>query len=115
MEAIIVAAISTFGVIATTAIQSYQARKKDNIEKKLDSIRKEFKTELHSLKQSVNDETLARCKYDLISIMSKVQNGYVQTIEEKRILIETKEIYNKRGGDSYVDDMFDTLKKEGKL
>ena len=37
------------------------------------------------------------------------------TEEERRILIEEKETYNHLGGNSYVDDMFDRLKKEGKL
>lgn len=47
--------------------------------------------------------------------MSRIQNGQTITEEERRILIEEKEQYNKLGGDSYVDDMFDRLKKEGRL
>lgn len=61
----------------------------------------------------IKEETLQRCKYDLITTMSRIQNGYIPTSEEKRMLIETKEIYNKMGGDGYVDNMFDNLKKEG--
>lgn len=115
MEAIIVTCISTLGVIVTTAIQTYQAKKKDTIESKLDSIQKEFKKDMESLKSNIDSETLGRCKSDLISIMSKIQNGYTPTSEEKMILYETKQKYNSLGGDSYVDDMFDKLKKEGKL
>ena len=36
-------------------------------------------------------------------------------IKIKEELYETKEKYNSLGGDSYVDDMFDGLKKEGKI
>lgn len=115
MEAIVVSVISTLGVIVTTIIQTYHAKKKDKIETKLDDIKKEFKQDIESLKTNINDETLGRCKSDLISIMSKIKNGYTPTTEEKMILYETKEKYNSLGGDSYVDDMFDNLKKEGKL
>ena len=132
-ETIIIALISAFSVIATTVIQSKQATKKDNLEIKLDDIRKEFKSEIEALKNEINTEikslhssietlkknvdieTLGRCKSYLISLMSKIAKGYTPTIEEKRILIESKELYNSKGGDSYVDDMFDTLKKEGKI
>lgn len=115
MESVFVAVISTTGVIVTTLIQTYHAKKKDKIEDKLELIRKEFKSEISSLKADLSRETLGRCKSDLVSIMSKVKNGYTPTDEERRIILETKELYNKKGGDSYVDDMFDTLKKEGKL
>ena len=104
MTTIIVAVISTLGVVATTLIQSIQATKKDNIESKLTSIQLALK-----------DEKLDRCNSDLIVIMSRIQNGYVPTTEEKIILYETKKKYNDLGGDSYVDDMFEKLKKEGKI
>lgn len=104
MEAILVALISTTGVIATTVIQSIQANKKDSIESKLTKIQ-----------LALEEEKLDRCKTDLIVIMSRIYNGYTPTNEEVRILYETKEKYNKLGGDSYVDDMFEKLKKEGKI
>lgn len=115
METIIVATISTLGVIITTVIQGYHASKKDNIESKIDDLRKEVKADIEYLKKDINEEKLGRCKSDLVSIMSKIQNGYTPTNEERRIILETKELYNNKGGDSYVDDMFDNLKKEGKL
>lgn len=104
MEAIIVALITTAGVIATTVIQAIQASKKDSLESKLSKIQ-----------LALEQEKLDRCKTDLISIMSRIQNGYVPTTEEVRILYETKEKYNKLGGDSYVDDMFDKLRALNKI
>ena len=90
-------------------------RKKDNIEAKLDNIRKQFNGKMDSLKENLNQETLARCKADLVSLMSKIKNGYTPTVEEKLILHESKKKYNDLGGDSYVDEMFDNLVKEGKI
>ena len=114
MDTIIVSAITTVGVVITTLIQSSNARKKDNIEAK-DNIRKEFNDSMDSLKDDLNQETLARCKADLVSLMSKIKNGYTPTVEEKMILHESKKKYNGLGGDSYVDEMFDNLVKEGKI
>lgn len=71
--------------------------------------------DLKNIKDDLNNETLARCKSVLISIMSRIQAGYKPTSEEKRLLFETKEKYNSLGGDSYVDDMFDDLKNEGMI
>lgn len=104
METIIITVISTVGVIITTAIQTHNAKKKDEIKEELQKIRKDM-----------NKETLSRCKNDLVVLMSRIQNGYAPTPEEKMILHETKSLYNSLGGDSYVDDMFDDLRKEGKI
>lgn len=104
MDNIIVAIISLIGVIATTVIQSIQANKKDSIDTKLSDI-----------KIALENEKLDRCKSDLVVIMSRIKNGYVPTTEEKMVLYETKQKYNELGGDSYIDDMFDNLRKEGKL
>lgn len=104
METILVALISTLGVIATTIIQAISNRKKEDIDKKLEDI-----------KVALSEEKLDRCKSDLVVIMSRIRNGYKPTTEEVMILHETKKKYNDLGGDSYVDDMFDKLKKEGRI
>ena len=96
--------ITTLGVVATAVIQSYQASKKDKIE-----------TILNSIKIDLKNEKLARCKVDLINVMSRVDKGYILNESEKSILYEEKRDYNLLGGDSYVDDFWDKLKKEGKL
>ena len=96
--------ITTLGVVATALIQAIQANKKDSISSKLTNIQ-----------LALNEEKIDRCKSDLVVIMSRIKNGYEPTTEEKMILHETKKKYNDLGGDSYVDDMFEKLKKEGKL
>lgn len=104
METIIVAVISSLGVVATALIQSIQANKKDKIERLLNDIRIALK-----------NESLSRCKVDLINALGKIKNGYKPTEEERRVIYEEKEEYNKLGGNSYVNDMFERLQKEGKL
>ena len=115
MENIFVALISALGVIATTLIQTIAARKKDKLDAKLTTMSVNFDTKLIELKKNLDAEKLDRSKVDLVSLMSRIRNGHIPTTEEKMILYETKKKYNDLGGDSYVDDMFDNLKKEGKL
>ena len=101
---IIVAVISALGVVATTLIQTISANKKDKMESLLNDIRIALK-----------NESLSRCKVDLINALGKVVNGYQPTEEERRVLYEEKEEYNKLGGNSYVNDLFERLQREGKL
>lgn len=115
METILVALISTIGVIATTLIQSVVAVKKDKMDNKLTKLSSSFDTQLNELKDSLIHEKLDRAKADLVGLMSRIRNGYTPTTEEKMILYETKKKYNNLGGDSYVDDMFDKLKEEKKI
>ena len=122
MEGIITALIGGLCVAVPNIIATISSSKKNNIEKVKGEIQKSIKdteksikADITKVKKSLDDETLSRCKVDLINVMSRVQNGYKLTEEERRILIEEKEQYNKLGGNSYVNDMFDRLKKEGKL
>lgn len=122
MENILVALISGLCVAIPNLVTTILQNKKNNIKgvkKEIkDSIQKtetNIKADIMKVRNSLSEETLNRCKVDLINVMSRVQNGSKITEEERRILIEEKEQYNKLGGDSYVDDMFERLKKEGKL
>lgn len=98
------ALFTTLGVVATALIQKKNTNKKDKIE-----------TLLGAIKVDIQKETLCRCKADLINAMSEIHKGASLTEEQRRIIYEEKETYNKLGGNSYVDEMFDRLKKEGKL
>ena len=115
MDTIIVALISGLCVAIPSIYATIKTNKKDTIEQKLTTMNVNFDTKLNTLSQDIEKEKLDRAKSDLVILMSKIRNGYVPTVEEKMILYETKEKYNSLGGDSYVDDMFDNLKKEGKL
>lgn len=122
MQEIITALIGGLCVAVPNIIATISSSKKNNIEQVKGEIKesikdteRSIKADITKVKKSLDDETLSRCKVDLINVMSRVQNGYKLTEEERRILIEEKEQYNKLGGNSYVNDMFDRLKKEGKL
>lgn len=122
MEGIITALITGLCVAVPSIITTITQSKKNNldgvkgdIQKSIKDTERVLKADITKVRNSLSEETIARCKVDLINVMSRVQNGYTLTEEERRILIEEKEQYNKLGGDSYVDDMFDRLKKEGKL
>ena len=122
MEELATALITGLCVAVPNLVATVSGNKKNNLKTVKDDIQKSIKNTETSIKSDImkvrnylNEEILDRCKVDLINSMSRVQNGYSLTEEERRILIEEKSKYNKLGGDSYVDDMFDRLKKEGKL
>lgn len=122
MEHIIIALISGLCVAIPNLVATISSNKKNNVKEIKDDIQKSIKSteniikaDIMKVRKSLSEETLNRCKVDLINVMSRIQNGAEITEEERRILIEEKEQYNKLGGDSYVDDMFDRLKKEGRL
>ena len=115
LSTIIVAIITTLGVVATTLIQSIQANKKDKIETKLSALSVSFDNKINELSHNLELEKLDRAKADLVGLMSRIRNGYAPTTEEKIMLYETKEKYNALGGNTYVDEMFEKLKKEGKI
>ena len=115
--------ITTVGVVVTAIIQAIVAGRKDKLETRINSLESSIKKDMNAMKEdlqkdiedlreSESKEVLARCKSDLVTMLSRIHNGYKPTAEEILILYETKELYNSKGGDSYVDDMFDKLKKE---
>lgn len=122
MNEIIIAIISGLCVAIPNIIATLTSNKKNNIENVKNEIKgsikdteRTIKADITKVRNSLSEETLNRCKVDLINVMSRIQNGYELTEEERRILIEEKDQYNKLGGNSYVDDMFERLKKEGKF
>lgn len=115
MDGIIVAIISGLCVAIPNIIATVITNKKDNIDQKLTAMSVNFDNKLNKLQKNLNEEKLDRAKGDLVGLMSRIRNGYTPTTEEKMILYETKEKYNDLGGNSYVDDMFNSLKKEGKI
>lgn len=115
MENILVALVSGLCVAVPNIIATIVTNKKDTIDKKLSNIQVSFENKLKDLQSALNQQSLDSAKSDLIVLMSRIKNGYEPTTEEIMILYETKEKYNDLGGDSYVDEMFDKLKKEGKI
>ena len=98
-----VALISLTGVIIQT-----------NSNSKIDQLRKESKESDEKLENKITEVNMNNLKRFLITEMSKIKQGaFTPTENEKRVLAEAKDEYNKDGGDSYADDMYDELKKQG--
>lgn len=99
---VIVALISLIGVIIQT-----------NSNSKIDQLRKESKEADEKLENKITYVNMNDLKRFLITEMSKIKQGaFIPTENEKRVLVEAKDEYNKAGGDSYVDDMYDELKAD---
>lgn len=100
-----VALISLVGVIIQT-----------NSNSKIDQLRKESMAGDEKLESKITYVNMNDLKRFLITEMTKIKQGcYIPTENQKRILSESKDEYNKAGGDSYVDDMYDELKAKGML
>lgn len=91
-------------------------KKQDDLVKamdaKLDIMRDRSKKADDEIKASMSEHRLRYYKDQLVSTLSRIENGYKPTVEEKHILHEQKAKYNELGGDSYVDEMWDKLIKK---
>lgn len=96
-EAVIVAIISTAGVIITAMIN-----KKTN--KKVDS--------LESMRNDFNEHILDADKTFLTNFLSEVENGVEKTEIQKKRAHEIYERYSKNGGNSYVHDKWEEVKRK---
>lgn len=102
--------LSLIGVI----IQKNGNTKIEHINYQIEQLRKESKDNDDKLNDKIDDNKIGELKRWLITEMSKIEQGvFVPSENEKRVLSEAKDEYNKAGGDSYVDDMYDNLKKKG--
>lgn len=87
-----------------------------SVKKEVNDLRKESKADDIRLNEKLDTIDMDVCKRFLIVEMTKIQDGtYVPNEEQKRMLHETKKTYNDKGGDSYVDSMFDKLLDKGLL
>lgn len=104
---IIVAIIGLVGIV----IQTKSKEKIENTNSKLDQFHKESLNGDAKLSAKLDVTIVQLYRIWLTTELTKVRDGvYKPNEEQKRLLIETKSQYNERGGDSYVDDMFDECK-----
>ena len=109
---IVVAVLNIVGI----KIQTKSKEKQDNLMSKLEQFRLESKTEDEKIKALLNTSSLSSIKCWLMGELNKIKMGhYVPNEEMKMLLHEAKRRYNKLGGDSYVDTVFDDLHKKGLL
>lgn len=80
----------------------------------IDNRLKPIKTEIEDLKKETAKNNLASIKTDLINLMELADRGIIST-EQKIRAHELYDYYCRRGGNSYVHDKWERLKKEGKI
>lgn len=116
---VLVAIISLIGTIIQTKSHNKlenQNRLVSDIDKKIDALRNESKKDDLALNRKLDETRMNTLKRFLITEMTKIkQRSYVATDNQKRMLKEAKDEYNRAGGDSYVDDMYDDLREKDLL
>lgn len=116
---IIVAVISLIGIIIQTKSHNKLQKQSDivkTMDVKLDKLRAESKKDDFNLNKKLDENKMNDIKRFLIIEMTKIDQGiYQATDNQKRMLKEAKDEYNRAGGDSYVDDMYDKLKDKNLL
>lgn len=116
---IIVAIISLIGIIIQTKSHNKLQKQSDivkTMDTKLDKLRAEAKKDDFNLNKKLDENKMNDLKRFLIIEMTKIDQGiYQATDNQRRMLKEAKDEYNRSGGDSYVDDMYDNLKDRNLL
>ena len=116
---IIVAIISLIGIIIQTKSHNKLQKQSDIVKTmdiKLDKLRAEAKKDDFNLNKKLDENKMNDLKRFLIIEMTKIDQGiYQATDNQKRMLKEAKDEYNRAGGDSYVDDIYDKLKDKNLL
>ena len=116
---IIVAVIGLIGIIIQTKSHNKLQKQSDivkTMDTKLDKLRAESKKDDFNLNKKLDENKMNDLKRFLIIEMTKIDQGiYQATDNQKRMLKEAKDEYNRAGGDSYVDDMYNKLKDKNLL
>ncbi len=108
---IIVAFITALGTIINTVISKKTNKKINNIDdinQKLDFMRNESK-------EDMLEHTIDADKTYLINFLSDLENGVPKTEVQIKRTYEIYERYVNNGGNSYVHDKWEEVKKKGLL
>ena len=116
---VLVAIIGLIGIYIQTRSNNKLKSQEDllkTVDEKMDKFKKQSEDEDRKIHEKLDRMEMDNCKRFLIVEMTKIQDGaYTPNEEQKRMLHETKKTYNDKGGDSYVDSMFERLQAKGLL
>lgn len=116
---IAVAIIGLIGIMIQTHSNNKLKSQEDllkTVDEKMDKFKKQSEDEDRKIHSKLDKMEMDNCKRFLIVEMTKIQDGaYVPNEEQKRMLHETKKTYNDKGGNSYVNSMFERLQAKGLL
>lgn len=105
-----IAKILTFIVALMGSITYLKKAIIDALNKQLEPIKKEIK----GVKDETSKNNLSSIKTDLINLMELADKEIIST-EQKMRSYELYDFYSEHGGNSYVHDKWERLKKEGKI
>ncbi len=114
----ITAICGVVGIFIQTRANTKRQKSDDivkNIDQKLDKMKEDSEKSDRELREYMDEHRLRYYKDQLVSMLSRIENGYKPTVEEKHILHEQKSKYNSLGGDSYVDEFWEKLIKKDLL
>ena len=100
--------IGTIIVAIISAVTNKKANKIEDIDKKIDYMRLESKKDML-------EHILDADKTYLINFLSDLENGIQKTDVQIKRAYEIYERYTKNGGNSYVHDKWEEVKKKGLL
>ena len=104
---IVVAILSLIGIW----IQTSSKKRQDEVKQEITNFKDESIANDKKIERTIDDVRMNVTKRYLVTEMTKILQGdYVPNEEQKRTLKEAKDEYNKAGGDSYVDDMYEDLR-----
>ncbi len=117
MESITLGQIAKSLAFIVALIGSVVYLKKETIKglsKVISSQLEPIKVEIRKLKEETSKNNLSSIKTDLINLMELADKKTIST-EQKIRSYELYDYYCQHGGNSYVHDKWEKLKKEGKL
>lgn len=77
-------------------------------------VEKKFKKALSPINSKIDNLELNSIKTDLVNFMCLAEQG-TMTVEQKMNAHELYDRYCEKGGNSYVHDRWENLRKEGKI
>ena len=115
MKDILIAAIPTIGTIIVALLTLFTNRKIEKNKELKEEILKEVQKSRDDNKKEISDHILDNDKTYLTDFMSDIEAGEPKAEIQIMRAKEIKQDYNRRGGDSYVDDKWEELKNKGLL
>lgn len=83
--------------------------------KAVKDVLKDTNSKLDQLDKKIDANTLENCKNYIVKYLARFDRNEEPTIEETKRFWENYDIYTSMGGNSYIHEKVEHLKKEGKL
>ena len=116
MVAIMVAIISTIGVIAQTWISKKSDMRNAEVVKKNEDLLEKIESNRIELIEKIDKIGVSDCKNFLVTTFGKIDSGKTLSEEEIKRLHEVYDVYTKEyHKNSYIHDKFQKLREEKKI